>query len=48
MSNELLETLDALNNERPDVIKLKKKNFDSDYNGLNPISKDEKLIWMRL
>ena len=30
MSNELVETLDALNNERPVVIKLKKKNFDSD------------------
>jgi RNAse (barnase) inhibitor barstar len=28
MSEELLETLDAINNVRPEVIKLKRKYFD--------------------
>lgn len=28
LSKELLETLDALNNERPTVIQLKRKHFD--------------------
>jgi hypothetical protein len=27
MSKELVETLDALNNERPEVLQLKRKNF---------------------
>lgn len=30
MSRELLETLDALNNERPNVLKAKRKHFDID------------------
>lgn len=30
MSKELLETLDALNNERPGVLQLKRKHFDDD------------------
>jgi hypothetical protein len=28
LSKELLETLDALNNARPNVLKLKRKHFD--------------------
>lgn len=44
MSQELIETLDALNNERPKMLQLKKKHFD-----IKDIeTKAERLEWMRL
>lgn len=46
MSKELLETLDALNNERPNVMQLKRKHFDMDKYGT--ATKKERLEWMRL
>jgi len=46
MSKELLETLDALNNERPDVIQLKRKHFDLDK--FENATQKEHLTWMRL
>jgi hypothetical protein len=46
MSKELLETLDALNNERPNVIKLKSKHFNLEQSAT--ASKKESLEWMRL
>lgn len=47
MSAELLETLDALNNERPNVIQLKRRHFDMN-GGSATVTKDERLEWMRL
>jgi len=45
MSKELLETLDALSNERPSVLKNKSKHFSVD----NQVSsKQESMDWMRL
>ena len=45
MSKELLETLDALSNERPSVLKNKSKHFTVD----NQVSsKQESMDWMRL
>jgi len=46
MSKELIETLDALNNERPGVLKLKRKHFDLDK--YETATKRERLEWMRL
>jgi len=50
MSRELLETLDALNNERPHVIKLKRKHFDMEQEDIiaATTTKEERLEWMRL
>jgi hypothetical protein len=44
LSKELLETLDAMNNERPSVIEFKRKHFDLDQN----VTKHDQLEWMRL
>lgn len=45
MSKELLETLDALSNERPSLLKHKSKHFSVE----NQVSsKQESLDWMRL
>lgn len=47
MSKELLETLDAMNNERPQVIKLKRRHFDMPQASACS-TKEERLEWMRL
>lgn len=44
MSKDLIETLDALQNERPGVLKSKRKYFDCDEGQ----TKKETLEWMRL
>jgi len=46
MSKELVETLDALNNERPATMKLKRRHFDID--NYPQASRKEILEWMRL
>ena len=46
MSNELLETLDALQNERPGILKLKRKHFD--LNKAKNATKREQFDMMRL
>lgn len=44
MSKELIETLDALNNERPNMLQYKRKHFEIE----NVQTKSERLEWMRL
>lgn len=46
MSQGLLETLDALANERPGILKLKRKHFDSEES--SPVTQREKLEIMRM
>lgn len=46
MSKDLLETLDALQKERPAVLKSKRKYFDSE--NTENLNKKERLEWMRL
>lgn len=46
MSEELIATLDALNNERPGVLQMKRKHFDLDK--YKTATKKERLEWMRL
>lgn len=46
MSKELLETLDALSNERPSILQLKRKHFENDQ--FSTLTKRERLEWMRL
>lgn len=46
MSKDLVETLDALNNERPATMKLKKRHFEID--NFPQASRKEILEWMRL
>lgn len=44
MSKDLIETLDALNNERPNMLQFKRKHFEIK----NVQTKSERLDWMRL
>lgn len=46
MSNDLLETLDALNNERPNMLMTKRKHFNEEISKIQ--NKREKIEWMRL
>ena len=47
MSQELIQTLDALINERPEIIQAKRKHFSMDEGPENQ-TKEERLEWMRL
>ena len=44
MSSALIETLDALSNERPTVLQMKRRHFNPDVAG----NKRESLEWMRI
>ena len=46
MSQDLVNTLDALNNERPATLKLKRRHFELD--NYPQASRKEILEWMRL
>jgi len=46
MSKDLVNTLDALNNERPATLKLKKRHFEIE--NYPQASRKEILEWMRL
>ena len=47
MSKELLETLDALINERPEILQAKRRHFSME-SGPENQTKEERLEWMRL